>query len=707
MLETEKGDILIASYNGTYKLNTQTGDIKKYNKFKNAMPRDFEPVPYDLYQDSVGDFWIASEGSGLLHYDKSKESIRAIFSKEKLDIFDDFYLYAIRIMRDTKGRFWIGTYDGLYFYRKGDSELTKYRIPQPNKDFSTDKIWCIEEDNDHMLWVGTNDGLYYLHPDTGLVQHYFQDEKNNVLANNSIISMHRDSNNIFWLGTKEGGLIRFDPSQNSSDVFIKNQSRVLSNVIYSILEKNDSTLWLGTDYGLIQFDKKGKQLKTFLPDDGLSHHEFNHGSALKTSDGHMYFGGMNGVNMVPNKEFKRQPKNRPVILTQLDQFVGDRGKLVDKTAYARQRGRIVLEPTDKFVKLNFTLTNYQNPTENRYRYKLADHDQEWHYLGKENHLRLNNLPYGNYMLKIQGANSHGKWSKNMLTLQITVLTPYYLKWWFIVVVVLTGLLLIAFVVYVWSVRLQKAKLEKLVNQKTQELQSRLRELENSNKELEQYAYIVSHDLKGPLRTIASYTQMLEKKYKNQLDQHADMLMQYIVGGVHRMHNIIQDLLIYSQVGEEGTKFVDVDMNEVLEETKTNLQREVKDNNVEIRAQQLPTINANRSQMLQVFLNLVSNAIKYGKKDEQTIIKVSAEDEGDQWLFKVEDNSEGMDMTYHSKAFEPFQRLYNSDRPGTGMGLAICNKVVKLHNGAIWFNSKQGEGTIFYFSIAKNLQNNKG
>ena len=156
---------------------------------------------------------------------------------------------------------------------------------------------------------------------------------------------------------------------------------------------------------------------------------------------------------------------------------------MDKTSHARQTGSIVLQPQDKFFNVDFTLTDFQNPDGNRYRYKLKGHHQKWHYTGTKNHLRLNNLPYGNYRLQIQGASSHGRWSSKMATLRVAVLTPYYLQWWFIVLVLVAGLSLIDFIVYVWSVRLQKAGLEQLVDEKTQELQYRLSELEGSNKEL--------------------------------------------------------------------------------------------------------------------------------------------------------------------------------------------------------------------------------
>lgn len=230
----------------------------------------------------------------------------------------------------------------------------------------------------------------------------------------------------------------------------------------------------------------------------------------------------------------------------------------------------------------------------------------------------------------------------------------------------------------------------------QQIEENLRQLEMSYQELEQFSYIASHDLKSPLRNIASYAQLLSRRYQGQLDEQADEFINFIVKGAKHMDEIIRDLLEYSKSAREND-FVKTDLNNTLEVVKFNLQQEIAENNARIEIEQLPELCINKSAVSQLFQNLIGNAIKF-KGDEPPVISVSCHPQENHWLFKVADNGVGMDETFQQKAFLPFQRINNLDRPGTGMGLAICKKVVKMHKGDIWYESKRGEGTTFNFTI---------
>lgn len=237
----------------------------------------------------------------------------------------------------------------------------------------------------------------------------------------------------------------------------------------------------------------------------------------------------------------------------------------------------------------------------------------------------------------------------------------------------------------------------LVSRQAKELKKHLRNLEMSYQELEQFSYIASHDLKSPLRNIASYAQLLSRRYRGKLDKQADEFIDFIVKGAKHMDEIIRDLLEYSRAAREND-FVSTDLNNTLELVKFNLQQEIAENKARIEVQQLPKIRVNKSAISQLFQNLLGNAIKF-RSDKQPVITISCELKNKQWLFKVTDNGVGMDESFQQKAFLPFQRINNLDRPGTGMGLAICKKVVKMHKGDIWYESKRGQGTTFNFTLA--------
>lgn len=236
------------------------------------------------------------------------------------------------------------------------------------------------------------------------------------------------------------------------------------------------------------------------------------------------------------------------------------------------------------------------------------------------------------------------------------------------------------------------ELERRVNERTAELV-------RSNAELQQFAKIASHDLQEPLRSIEGYTTLLAKRYKGKLDKDFDEFVDFILDAVSRMVQLIQAVLTHSRIGATDLKPVEmVDMNEVVATANDNLSALIAENNARIEFGELPHVVANKSEMLQLFQNLVGNAIKYrGEKDP--VIKIAAEENVHEWVFSVEDNGIGIDPKYSEKIFDMFARLHGKTQySGTGIGLAICKKIVETHGGRIWVQSEPGHGSIFLFTL---------
>jgi PAS domain S-box-containing protein len=231
------------------------------------------------------------------------------------------------------------------------------------------------------------------------------------------------------------------------------------------------------------------------------------------------------------------------------------------------------------------------------------------------------------------------------------------------------------------------------------------ELEKSNKELEHFAYVASHDLQEPLRMVGNYVQLLARRYKGKLGSDADEFIKFAVDGASRMQKMINDLLMYSRVETRGKPFVPTDCEVVLEKVITNLKVNIKERNAKITHNKLPVVIADESQLIQLFQNLISNAIKFCDK-KQPLIHISAEKREKDWLFSVCDNGIGIDPRYADRIFEIFQRLHtSSEYPGTGIGLAICKKIVERHGGSIWMESEPGKGSTFYFTIPTREEGN--
>jgi light-regulated signal transduction histidine kinase (bacteriophytochrome) len=248
---------------------------------------------------------------------------------------------------------------------------------------------------------------------------------------------------------------------------------------------------------------------------------------------------------------------------------------------------------------------------------------------------------------------------------------------------------------------QKTELENEIAERKQAMAAlavKEEELQRSNGELEQFAYVASHDLQEPLRMVGSYTQLLSRRYKGKLDQDADEFIAFAVDGVTRMQRLINDLLQYSRVGTKGREPEPTDSEAVLGRALANLKTAIEDNGATVTYDPLPVVMADDRQLEQLLQNLVGNAIKFhGAEPPQ--VHMRAERSSGCWMFTVKDNGIGIEPQYYERIFQVFQRLHTmSEYSGTGIGLAVCKKIVERHGGRIWVESEPGKGTSFLFTL---------
>ena len=245
-----------------------------------------------------------------------------------------------------------------------------------------------------------------------------------------------------------------------------------------------------------------------------------------------------------------------------------------------------------------------------------------------------------------------------------------------------------------------AELLHLNDQLKEEMEIRKRtenELKHSNSRLQNFTHVISHDLKSPLYTIGGFANRLARRYKGKLDEGADEIIEEIISGVNRMQDRIKDLLEYSQAVTKKMQFRPISCTTVVKKAISNLKSVIDANDAEVRYDDLPTVMADSSQLISLFQNLIDNAIKYRRVDTP-VISISAEQKKDEWLFSIRDNGIGIDLKNSERIFGMFQRL-NTDRPGTGIGLATCKEIVERHGGRIWVESNIGDGGIFRFTLA--------
>ena len=245
--------------------------------------------------------------------------------------------------------------------------------------------------------------------------------------------------------------------------------------------------------------------------------------------------------------------------------------------------------------------------------------------------------------------------------------------------------------------------EAALQEANDQLTVKAQQLSRSNAELEQFAYVASHDLQEPLRMIASYTQLILRRYGDRFDGDAREFMDFIVDGATRMKQLIEDLLAYSRVGTHGKAFRPTDSGAAVQKALANLRAAIESSTGTVTHDPLPTINADEFQLVQLFQNLIGNALKF-KGTETPRVHISVNEQADTWTFGVKDNGIGIDGEYFDRIFMVFQRLHSrTDYPGTGIGLAICKKVVDRHGGRLWIESGVGSGSTFWFTVPKKVE----
>ncbi len=426
-----------------------------------------------------------------------------------------------------------------------------------------------------------------------------------------------------------------------------------SNTIYGIII-DKGILWIGTFNGISRFDPATRSFKNFGLNDGLQSKEFRMNSCDKSHTGKLYFGGINGFNGFSPDNTKEKKYEPPLVLTDFQIF-------------------------NKEVPIRDSIYRESPITKN-----ITD--------TKEITL------------------SH---KQSVISFEFASLA-FWLTWWFrlIVSVTIAGGAIAFYKFRINAIQSQKIKLQTKVSEQTAQLLQSTKdeqaaryqvelankELERKNKELEQFAYVASHDMQEPLRTTASFVELLQQQYYGKLDEKADKYLNFIAQSSDRMKVLIKDLLDYSRIGRKK-ELNSVDCNEVMKEVLADLDVAIKECNADISIHQLPIINGYATEMKQLFQNLLMNAMKFRKPGISPQIHFKAHRNNGSWEFTCSDNGIGIDKQHQERIFIIFQRLHaRSEYEGSGIGLAHCKKIVELHGGKIWIESEPQQGSTFYFTF---------
>ena len=597
-------------------------------------------------------------GAGFLQDSKGKPTLQPYGLPGNAEIWS-FYKF------DT-GRYLLGAFPGLAWLNIKALSTGGFTQYNKFKELAQYAVLFIGRGQDGELWVCCNNGLYEYDTAEGIVARYSANDTGKYyLPATEFQHFSQDASGVFWLATTNG-LIRWDKTKNTHERFTQ-ANGLSSNNIYACYNDNYGNLWMSSDYGIMKMDKTSKTVKSYQEEDGITNNEFNRISHYMDDSGNIYFGSLCGLNVFDPKDFVRDNGNNdasPIVVTSFLQFNGATNKLEDKRESLVRTGQVALNPDDRFFTLEFALLNYDNPELTSYYWKIDGIDTGWN-IQKDRTLRFSRLPYDLHMLQIKAQAANGSWSSNILTININVIRPFYLRSWFLIVAMLS-LVAIAIAGYRWRVyllRKENERLDRVVKEKTESLRLSLHQKEILLKE-------IHHRVKNNLQVISSLLHLQSNTVKDESAKNA------LLEGQNRVLSIA---LIHQKLYQDE-KLDMVEFSNFADELFAQLKDVFWNGGVEIEFQnRIPEtfLRIDIALPLGLILNeLITNSCKYAFRNVASpCIKVKLEIVNRLYTLTYSDNGPGLPDEInleHTKS----------------LGLRLVNRLSKqLHGTATYFNNE--------------------
>ncbi|WP_146901241.1 two-component regulator propeller domain-containing protein [Adhaeribacter aerolatus] len=662
-----------------------------------------------LHLDRDQKLWIGTYFGGLNVYDGQKFTRYRHNPDDPSSLSDD---RVWEIFEDAKRNLWVGTLGGgLDLLDRKTNTFRHHRSGRPNSVHS-DFISSITEDREGYLWVATAFGVDQYNPATGVFKHFVNRNNNpQGLSNNNVTTVIEDSRGLIWMGTNEG-LNLYDKRCNAFRSF-RQEDGLLDNSILGIVEDNQHNLWVSTPKGLSSLIIGRKQdggfdfsFKSYDQQDGLQDKAFNNNAAWKTKRGELVFGGADGFNIFQPERITRNKAIPVLVFTDFEIFnrsigVGDtlNGRVVLEKAITGKK-EITLKYHENMFSVAFAALDYLQPEKNRYVYHLDGFSDEW--LAVDSKLRkvtFTNLDPGNYVLRVKAANNDGIWNQEGIQLKITILPPFWQSKPAIAAYVMVVLLLL------WLARHFLVERERLRFRIVQERQEAKRRHELDVMKIKFFTN-VSHEFRTPLTLILT---PLEKIIKNTTDEGQKSHLLLMHRNARRLLNLVNQLLDFRrmEVQEIHLQPTKADIICFIKETAFSFSDLSEKKNIRFNlvseVEQLEIL-FDPDKLEKILFNLLSNAFKFTPEGGEISLNLHLTaatrkngKSGQQLIIKVKDSGIGIPAENHEKIFRQF---FQSDVPGSmvnqgsGIGLAITKKFVRLHGGTITVQSQPGEGSCF-------------
>lgn len=691
--EDRKGRIWIGTDGGG--LNLFDKKTKSFQHFRND-PFDASSLGSNevigIMEDGLGQLWVGTWGGGLCQINAETKKFTRYAGPS----------YIQTLYEDSKGRFWVATYyDGLWLFDRSSGLYTRVqRSESGNSIVSGNNILSIVEDKAGNLWFGTDDGgLNKLDAITGEFSHYFHREEKKP----DLRVLMVDSKGRLWVG--QAGLYKFNAANNRFDLFM--QAEIWKTVfIKGIVEDNEGFLWISSSNGIFRLDVDDKTFRSFNTIDGLQGQEFEANASLRTRDGEIYFGGVNGFNSFYPSEISQNAFIPPVYITE---FAIENNLVAGGTANAKIKQDISFTETielnyrEATFSFSFAALNFTAAENNRYSYMLENWDRDWIDAGSEKKAAYTNVSPGIYTFRVRASNNDGLWNEAGKQVRIVIHPPFWQTWWFRLLV---AALLITAAYYFFRFR-RRIQLERFEEAKREQLhQMQLQFFTN-----------ISHEFRTPLSLILGPVEKLLKENPNAANQHA---YQVIQRNANRLLQLINELMEFrkAEAGALKLQVIRGSLPYFLEEIADEFSELAEEKNIRfstrIMAQPKETW-FDRQVLEKIIINLLSNSFKYTpahgeikleiydsleqfKPSFRNELKLEANPRKGPFLyFRIADNGIGISGESIAHLFERYYRVSEAHM-GSGIGLAFVKTLTQLHHGNIYVYSEREKGTEFIIGI---------